>query len=209
VKRTYNSSRRQEQARQTRSQIIEAARKLFVERGYAGATIEAIAQEAGVAVETVYASFHNKRALLSMLVDVSVKGDDEPVPLLEREGPQAVKQEADQRRQIEMFAEDIVEIMARMAPVFGIMRAAAKTEPDISGMLQNLLRQRLQGMKAFINFLTRNGPLRDDLTGDQAAETVWALTSGEVYTLFILDLGWSGEDYKEWLVKNLIRLLLP
>lgn len=81
-KRTYNSSRRKEQARLTSRQIVGAARKLFIDRGYSGATIEAIAQEAGVAAETVYAAFGNKRAILSKLIDVSIVGDDESIPLL-------------------------------------------------------------------------------------------------------------------------------
>ena len=209
IKRTYNSSRRLEQARQTRREIIEAARKLFIERGYAGATLDAIAQEAGVAVETVYASFGNKRAILTKLMDVSLVGDDEPVPLLQREGPQTVQQEKDQRRQIELFVQDIYEIMSRTAPVFEVMRTAAKTEPDISEMLQNMLNARVQGMGAFIKFLSANGPLRNRLTHEDAAETVWAMTSAEVFGLLNFDRGWSGEQYKKWLADALERLLLP
>src|SRR5690242_11502797 len=99
-KRAYNSSRRQAQARQTRQQIADAARKLFIERGYAGATMEAVAQEAGVATETVYAVFGNKKKILSHLMDIAIGGDDEPLSLLDRAGPQAIKQERDQRRQL-------------------------------------------------------------------------------------------------------------
>ena len=208
-KRAYNSSRRQEQARQTRLQIVGAARRLFIERGYAGATLEAIAQEAGVAVETVYASFGNKRAILSKLIDVSLVGDDQPIPLLDRQGPQAVQHETDQRRQIELFVNDIHEIMGRMAPIFDIMRAAGKTEPDISEMFQNMLNARIQGMMAFVRALKKNGPLRESLTDEEAAETVWALTSGELYILFITNRGWTGKKYKQWMVDALAKLLLP
>src|SRR5215204_3120445 len=94
-KRRYTSRRRQVQAAETRRQIVEAARQLFAERGYVGTTIEAIAQAAGVAGETVYATFGSKRAILARLVDVSVGGDEQPIPLLERPGPQAVQQERD------------------------------------------------------------------------------------------------------------------
>ena len=208
-KRAYNSSRRQEQARQTRLQIVGAARRLFIERGYAGATLEAIAQEAGVAVETVYASFGNKRAILSKLIDVSLVGDDQPIPLLDRQGPQAVQHETDQRRQIELFVNDIHEIMGRMAPIFDIMRVAAKTEPDISEMFQKMLTARLQGMKTFVRALMKNGSLREGLAPEEAAETVWALTSGELYILFITNRGWTGKKYKQWMVDALAKLLLP
>lgn len=207
-KRTYNSSQRKEQAHQTRRQIVEAARKLFSERGYSGATIEAIAQEAGVAAETVYATYGNKRAILSKLIDVSVVGDDEPIPLLQRSGPRAVQQEKNQYRQIQMFARDIQEIMGRMAPIFGIMRVAAKTEPDISEMLQHILESRVHGMEEFIKYITANGSLQEDLTPVEAAETVWVISSAEVYSLLTIDRGWSSEQYGQWLAKTLTKLLL-
>lgn len=208
TKRAYNSSRRKEQALQTRRQIVEAARNLFIARGYAGATIEAIAQEAGVAPETVYAAFGNKRAILAKLIDVSLVGDDRPIPLFDREGPQAVVRETDQRRQIELFVDDIYEIMSRMAPLFDLMRVAAKTEPDIAAMFQNMLDGRVQGMMFFVRALMKNGPLRDGLTPEAAAETVWALTSGEVFILLNVNRSWPEEKHKRWLVEVLTRLLL-
>lgn len=207
--RPYNSARRQAQARETRRHVAEAARRLFTERGYAGATVEAIAQAAGVAVETVYAIFGNKKAILSHLVDVSVVGDEEPIPLLERPGPQAVKKETDQRRQIRLFAGQMRDIMTRVAPLFDIMHAAAKTEPDIAGLLTRLLRERLHGLTDFIAALTANGPLRKGLSPPEAAETVWVITSAEVFSLVTLGRGWSGEQYQTWLANTLIRLLLP
>ncbi len=208
-KRSYNSSRRKEQARQTRHQIIEAARSLFLVHGYAGTTIEAIAGQAGVAIETVYAAFGNKRAILSQLLDVSLVGDDRPIPLLEREGPQAVMHDTDQRRQIARFADDMFEIMSRVAPLFDLMRAAAKIEPDIAEMFQNILAARVQGMMAFVHALMQNGRLREGLTPETAAETVWALTSGEVFNLLTVNRGWSKDQYLRWLTDALIRLLLP
>ncbi len=140
-KRRYNSTKRQSQARETRRQITEAAGKLFTERGYTGATIEAIAQEAGVAPETIYAVFGNKRAILAHLIDISVGGDDEPIPLLQRPRPQAIFQENDPRQQLHLFAQDISAILERVAPIFEIMRFAAKTEPNIADLLQNILKE--------------------------------------------------------------------
>ena len=207
-KRAYNSGRRQEQARQTRLQIVGAAHDLFIERGYAGATIEAIALKAGVAVETVYASFGNKRAILSKIIDISIVGDDEPIPLSQRQGPQAVQNETDQRRQIELFVNDMYVIMGRAAPILDIMRVAAKTEPDISEMLQNILNARVQGMMIFVRSLLKNGPLREGLTPEEAAETVWMLTSGEAYLMFTVNRAWTEGKYKKWLAGALERLLL-
>jgi TetR/AcrR family transcriptional regulator of autoinduction and epiphytic fitness len=208
-KRTYDSSRRKEQARQTRRQITEAARILFVVRGYSGATMESIAKEADVAVETVYASFGNKRAILSHLIGVSLVGDDEPSPLLQRPGPMSAMQEKDQHRQIRMFAADMVEIMERVAPLFEVMRAAAKTEPDIAEMLQKLLAERLTGMKVFVNALLSNGPLQGGLSLERGAETIWAISSAEVYSLLVKDRGWTTGKYKEWLIDTLDKLIIP
>lgn len=207
-KRSYDSSRRKKQARQTRHQIIEASRKLFTSRGYAGATIEAIAQEAGVAVETIYASFGNKREILTNLLSVSLTGDDEPTPLLQRQGPMNVMKEKDQYMQIHLFADDMTEIMGRVAPLFEVMRSAAKTEPDIAILLQKMLNERVEGMKGFIQALLSNGPIRDGLTLEEAAETTSTLTSGEVYTLLVVDRGWSIEKYSQWLASGLSKLLL-
>ena len=209
TKRAYNSTRRREQARQTRLQILESARAMFVERGYDGATLDVIASEAGVAVDTLYAVFGSKRGILSSLIEVSLVGDDEETPLLEREGPQSVLREKDPLRQIELFAKDITAIMGRMAPIFGIMRAAAKTEPDIEKMLRGMLDSRLQGMMLFVDALASNRSLRTGLTRQEAAETVWMLTSAEMYNLAIMDRGWSEEKYQQWLGTALANLLLP
>lgn len=208
-KRRYNSTRRQAQARETRRQITEAARKLFTERGYTGATIEAVAQEAGVAPETVYAVFGNKRAVLAHLIDVSLGGDDEPIPLLQRPGPQAVLQEPDPRQQLYLFAEDISAILERVAPIFEIMRLAAKSEQDIADLLQNMLAERLRNMAMLVQRLSEHSPLREGVTDAQAAEIVWTLTSPEVFRLLTVDRAWSREQYVRWLADALARLLLP
>ena len=207
-KRAYNSQRRQAQAEETRRQILEAARQLFVTRGYMGTTIEAVAREAGVAAETLDATFGSKRALLARLVDVSVVGDEAPVPLLERPGPLAVGREEDQRRQVRLFAHDIREIMERVGPLFEVLNAAAKTEPDIAALLAQILGGRHAGMQHFVQVLARNGPLRQGLSAPAAADTVFALTSAEVHRLLTVNRGWPGEQYEKWLGDTLAVLLL-
>jgi AcrR family transcriptional regulator len=208
-KRRYNATHRKAQARETHRKIIEAARQLFTERGYTGATIEAIAQAAEVAPETIYAVFGNKRALLARLIDISVGGDDEPIPILERPGPRAVMQEPDPHRQLQGFAQDIASILERVAPIFEIMRLAAKTEPDIAALLQALLKERFQNMTIFVQRLSDRGPLLVGLEVTQAAEIVWTLTSPEVFQLLTTDRGWSKAQYSQWLADTLTRLLLP
>jgi AcrR family transcriptional regulator len=208
-KREYQSTRRQEQARQTRRHIIEAARLLFIERGYAGTSIEAIAKQAGVAAETVYSIFKNKRGVLAALVDYSVVGDDLPVPLLQRPNIQVALQETDQRRLIQKFATDIVTIMRRMAPIFILLRTSAQTEQEIAGMLDELLHERLIGMSYFVEQLARIAPLRANLDNRKASETAWAISSAEVFQLLTGDLSWSEDAYIDWLEDSLVHLLLP
>jgi AcrR family transcriptional regulator len=208
TKRAYRSSRRQEQARETRRRILAAALKLFSIYGYAGATIEAIAQEAGVSPLTVFAVFGNKRSILEGLIDVSVGGDDQPTPLLKRPGPQTVLQEKDPSRQVHLFAVDIANILERVAPVFEIMRMAAKTEPEIDQMLQDSLKARLHNLGVFVQHVSAHTRLRDGLDEAQATETVWAIASPEVYRLLTVDRGWTKERFSQWLGDSLARLLL-
>lgn len=208
-KRKYDSTRREAQARETRMQIVEAARVLFLERGYAGTTIEAIAGKAGVSEETIYVTFKNKRKILSFLFDISVGGDDVPVRVIDRPEPQAILHDTDQHRQLAMFAKDITEILERAAPVFEVMRGAAKTEPEIASLLKRLLRERLRNMRMVAEHVAANGPLREGLDKGVAAEIIWSMTSPELYMLLTVDLGWTKEKYVQWLADTLIRLLLP
>src|SRR5215212_9702472 len=99
--RSYNSPKRAQQARQTRARVIEAATSLFAEQGYPGTTLAAVGRRAGVAADTVLHLFGSKRGLLKEVMDVAIGGDDADVPLLEREGPQAVRAEPDQRKQFQ------------------------------------------------------------------------------------------------------------
>ena len=208
-KRRYDSTRRTEQAGETRRRILGAARELFAARGYTGATIEAVATEANVAVETVYAAFGSKRALLSALVGVLVAGDDQPVPLLERSTPQAIRSEPDQRRQIAMFADDITQALARIAPIYGVIRAAAATEPEIAKLLRQMQRTRFANLSRFVGWVAGNGALRESLDTAAAAETVWTIASPDTYRLLTGDRGWSSERYAHWLGDSLLALLLP
>ena len=209
VKRPYNSARRQAQAAATRRQIIDAAYQLFVEVGYSGATVEAIAARAGVATETVYAVFGNKRTILARTIDIAVGGDDQPVGVLQRSEPQLVMQMTDPEQQLRAFAVGITDTLARVAPLFVVMRTAAKTEPEIADLLNNLLAERFQNLGFFVRQLAAHSILRPAVDQTSATETVWALTSPELFSLFSVDRGWDKARYADWLGDALVRLLLP
>ena len=209
-KRKYDSSRRQAQADETRRQMLTAAHKLFIERGYAGATIEAIAAAAGVAPETIYAVFKNKgRILVSLINFLSATRAEERVPLLERAGPQAVAREHNQRRQLKIFAQVVANNLEGNASISEIILVAAKTDHDIKKIMQQLIKQRRQHMAVAVQQIESNGPFRENMDEAYATDTVWTLTSPEVFLLLTRDLGWAKEKYAQWLAETLIRVLLP
>ena len=204
--RRYRSERRREQAEQTRRRIIGAAAKLFEERGYEGASIAAIAEEAGVSQETVYARFRNKRTLLGELVRGAVRGDD-PAPVPQQAGPRAIAVATDQREQLRLFAADIVLRLERAAPVVAIVAGASRSEPELAELLARLHADRLRNLRVLVHAVAGNGPLR--LGEDAAVETVWALTSPELHQLLSRVRGWTRRRYRDWLADSLAQLLLP
>ena len=205
-RRRYNSERRREQADQTRSLVLAAAAGLFEERGYQGTSIIAIAEQARVSPETVYAHFGNKRALLGELVRRAVRGD-ETVPVPEQEGPRAVAAATDQNRQLRIFAADIVPRLERAAPLVAVVAGASRSDPELGELLTTLHEDRLRNLRTLTRSLAANGPLR--LSGEEAAETVWALTSPELHQLLVRLRGWSRRRYRDWLAESLAELLLP
>jgi AcrR family transcriptional regulator len=209
IKRKYDSTRRQAQAEETRQRILDAARTLFMERGYAGATINEIANEAGIALKTVYAVFENKHNILIELLNKSSSDrGEEHLPVLERPSVKAVTQERDPRRQIEMFAEVVAGNLEGSAFIGEIMKIAAKTEPEIRELVDRLNKQRWQNMAFAVKQFTANGPLREK-DAASATDTAWTLTSPEVFLLLTRERGLSKKKYAEWLADKLIRALLP
>ena len=209
-KRAYDSSGRQEQAEQTRRRILESARKQFIERGYAGATADAIAAEAGVSAQTIYAIFKNKKRLLVSLMNVSPStGMEDHTPMAEQPNVQAVAQERDRRRQLQMFAQVVAGNLDQLAAVSEIMTEAAKVEPDFDRILQKLNKQRLEHMSLAVQQFAANGPFRNEMDEDYARDTVWTLTSPDVFLLLSRGRGWTKEKYADWLADMLIQAFLP
>src|SRR5216684_1962342 len=163
-KRSYDSALRKQQASQTRMKILDAAQKLFAQRGYATTTVEAIASGAGVAVDTVYAVFGSKREVLKSLLDVRVGGDDAPIEVLDRPRPQAVRADRNQARQLAAFAHDVGRIIERVRPVDDIIRGAAAVDPEVAALRTRVQESRHESMRQFVSWVAANGPLRAGLT---------------------------------------------
>lgn len=205
VKRPYRSERRREQAEETRTRVLDAAAALFDARGYEGTTIAAVAVEAGVSEETVYARFRNKRTLLGELVERAVRGGD-PRPVPEQDRPRELAAETDQRAQLRLFAADIVLRLERAAPLVTVVGGAARAEPALAELLETLHAVRRRNLATLVDALAANGPLR--LPREQALDTAWALTSPELHQLLVRVRRWSRRRYAAWLADSLASLLL-
>jgi AcrR family transcriptional regulator len=207
-RRRYRSPRRQEQAEATRRAIVEAATRLLMTQGYAGTTMDAIAREADVATITVYSIFSTKPKVVEAAVQAAVTGPGAPTPILEQPGPRAVLEQRDQRRQIQGFAAGMGGVMQRVAPLFEAMRAGADGDPAIASLRRDLLLQRLNGMRAVAGAVMRNRPLRNGMSLEAAAETIWALSSPDLHQLVTVHLGWDEARYVAWLDAMLVAALL-
>jgi AcrR family transcriptional regulator len=207
-KRRYRSPRRDEQARQTRTAILDAAHVLFVERGYVSTTIADVAAQAGVSPETIYSAFRNKRTLLKRLTDILAAGDEQPIPVAERDQFQQMLRERDGRRKLQRYAAMARSMIERgVGDVQLVVRAAASSDPQIAELWDDLKRQRLVGATNVANHLAEQGLLRDDLTVDQARDLIWVHISPEVDGLLV-ERGWTPAQREQWLADALIATLL-
>ena len=209
VKRRYNAAGRRAAAARRRAAIIEAATRLFLTRGYRATTMAAVAQEAGVSAETVYAVVGTKPELFRLLTETAISGTDEPVPVLQREYIQALRAEPSGRGKLEIYAAAITRIQQRMMPLYRAAQQAAAAEPALAEVWQQLLDRRARNMPLLIEDLESVGALRAGLSRQEAADTVWAVNSTEVYQLMTETRGWSPQHYQQWLAQTLCRLLLP
>jgi AcrR family transcriptional regulator len=206
-KRKYSSAVRDEQAARTRTRILEAASELFLERGYARTTIKDIAVQADVARDTVHAIFGNKARVLTALIDLRLVPDDAVANVTQRQDAQAIRDEMDQRKQIELFAKFIAGISTELRPVFEILRTASAVEPEMANVFEEMNRFRLDNMQTYAKWIAARGPLR--VTTRRAGEIIWALASLDVARMLCDEIGWTQSQHARWLTDTLIRTLLP
>lgn len=204
-RRSYRSPTRDARARATRRRILHAARRRFIQHGYRVSTVEAIAAEADVSAKTVYYLFGSKAGLLKQVMDVAFVADDEAIPLLDRTGPQQVKAEPDQRRQIEMSARGTAELLERIRQLDDVLTEAAALDADAAALREDIeLRQRREAMRVLAGWFSQTGPLRDGMAVDHAADILWVLTSPELHRLYRKHCGWTAEEYSDWLTTALL-----
>ncbi|HEX2316970.1 MAG TPA: helix-turn-helix domain-containing protein [Thermomonospora sp.] len=205
---TRPSGTRAAKAAATRARMLAAARILFVERGYAASSMQAIAEEAGVAVQTLYFTFATKRAILKELVDVEVAGDTAPVSTLERPWV-AEALAAEPAEQLRLQAAGAARIHERVGPVLEVVRSAAAVDPEIAELWRTNLAQRHTVLATFAGALAAKTPLRDGIDAVKAADVMLAILAPEVYRLLVHDRGWTPEAWRDWAADALIHQLLP
>src|SRR5215213_11295043 len=207
--RRYDSSSRARQALETRRRIVAAAARLFVREGYSATSISAIAEQAGVAVPTVYATLRSKANILRAVVDLTVRGDDEAAPLASRAGWQEMERRQDPREQLALFAHLHREICDREAAMFAQLEAAAGADPEATQLLAEHDQRRYETQRRLARKLHRRKQLKPGLTAREAADIIWTLASERTFLALVRDRRWKTENYERWVADQLVAALLP
>jgi AcrR family transcriptional regulator len=197
VKRRYHSTRRQEQARETKLRIIRAAHELFVAKGYGRTTIAEIALTAGVAVETVYAAFRNKPTLLRQVWYVSFRGDEEDVRLLDRPEIRAVLAEPDLATRFGQHAVVVTAVFRRIAPLLAALHGAAASEPAAAAMLAEWDERRLDACTRYAEAAAATGQLA--VSEAECRDVLAATMDGTLWQRLVAERGWPDERFAAWL----------
>lgn len=207
--RPYNSQRRQQRSAETRREILDAARRLFLADGYRATTVAGVAAMAGVHVDTVYELVGRKPTLMRELIEQDISGTDRPVDAEQREYVRRIRAEPDPAMKLRIYARAVRRIQERMAPLFMALRDAASTEPEARQVWEEISERRAANMRLLISGIRDAGGLRSGLSLETAADTVWMMNSAEVYALLTVERGWSPQRFERWLADTWCRLILP
>jgi AcrR family transcriptional regulator len=188
-------------AQQTRLRIIEAARDLFVADGYGATSLQDVADRAGVAVQTVYFAFGNKRTLLKELVDVTVAGDDEPIATMDRPWFQEALDAPTAQEHLRLHVAGSSAVLARVAPVTKVLDTAVATDPEVAAMWPDPHDPRYVVAAAAGRSLAAKPGAAGD--AQAAADLLYGLLSPELYLLLVGERGWSQPRWEEWVYATL------
>ncbi|MEU8145197.1 TetR/AcrR family transcriptional regulator [Nonomuraea sp. NPDC048901] len=190
--------KRAERSRRTREKVVEAARELFVAQGYGATSLQEVADQAGVAVQTVYFVFRNKRTLFKDVVDTSIAGDTEPVATMDRDWFRAACAEPTAAGQLRAHVHGTREILGRVAPIMPLIAAAAATDPEIAAQWPDGPDPRYTVQYAAAEALARKPDIRPGLSVEMAADLLFGLLSPQLYLIFVRDRDWSPNMWEEW-----------
>jgi AcrR family transcriptional regulator len=207
AQRQYDSTRRQERARQNRERIVRTAKTHFLERGYSATSVAAIAAAAGVSVDSIYKGFGGKPGLIRAIFDRALEGEG-PVPA-EQRSDRLQSEETDPHKIIAGWGDFVTEIAPRGAPIVLLIRSAAAMDPELVALLDDIDASRMRRMTANARRLHRAGHLRPGLTVAEAADVLWTYSSPELYDLLVLRRGMSLPRYGRFVADAMAAALLP
>ncbi len=207
-KRKYDSSRRREQAAETRRSILDAALGLFERDGYVATTMEDIADEASVSLKTVYLAFSTKSGLLRSLWDLRLKGDTDDAPVGERPWYREVLEEPDPARQLRLNAMNSRIVKSRIAPLLRVIRDAAAVDPDGAALWNLIQTDFRENQRVIVTVIHERGGLCAGLDVDEAADILWTLNHPDVWNLLVVERGWTPERYEAWFADTSCQQLL-
>jgi AcrR family transcriptional regulator len=207
ARRKYHSPLRADQAEQTRRRILESAFRLFAERGYAGTTIAAVAEDAGVSPETIYLSLDGKRGLLERAIVMAITGAADDGATQEDTWWPTVAELPGAPERLEKMVDYSCRILSRTRPIHAVIRGAADKEAFAAALGRRLLRDRLAAQTERIRKYLADD-LRPGLSTEEAGQRYCALASPELYYLLTVELGWTADQHRSWLTDLLKTELL-
>jgi len=207
VKTSRGRTRREIAAEATQTQIVETAARLFMGQGYVATTIGSIAEEAGVAVQTVYNSVGSKAEVLSAVLDRIAAGPEAPTPV-----PEFMRARSDRARDADavvgLLADWFAEVQPRLAPLWDVIAAAAGADPDVARLRRDRDAQRLRNYELAARLLAAKPGAAHTLSVREAAAVIWSLGHPSVYQQLVGRQGWSVSRYRRWLRQSLRAVLV-
>lgn len=197
-RRPYESPRRRAQADATRRDILAAAQRLFETKGYAATTMAEIAEEAGVALKTVYLAFQTKSGLLRALWNLLLRGDEADRPVAERRWYLDVLEEQDPERQLRLNARNSASGKQRISAILEVIRSAAAIDPDVGALWQRIQTDYHANQRAIVERLHQRRHLRPRLGVDRASDILWTINHPNTWQLLVVDRGWTPQQYEQW-----------
>ena len=208
AKRRYESPRRRAQAESTRAQILASAGELFERQGYAATTMAAVAEDAGVALKTVYIAFETKSGLLRALWHLRLRGDQDALAVQDRTWYREVLDEPDAVGQLHLTAHHSRVVKERVGALFDVIRGAATSDPDVAALWSRIESEFHGLQRTIVESIAAKKALRRRLDVGRAADILWTLNHPDLWRLLVRERGWTPEEWETWFGDTAIEQLL-
>jgi TetR/AcrR family transcriptional regulator, regulator of autoinduction and epiphytic fitness len=206
-RRPYDASRRQAEARARQGRVVDAARELFLQRGYGATTIGDIAESADVSVQSVYAAFESKAGILSRVVETAISGGEAAPPVLEQPAGRAILAEPDLAKRLQSIVHLARLSHERAAALIQLVENARASDPALGALASKIDASLHQDASAFVAALPTRA-LRRDITRQEAVDLLYMLVAARNWNALVEHCGWTPEQYERWMGDTIARLLL-